>query len=250
MLKIIKLCVVAIAALLVGVSSTYATNVSVTYTSGTNRDVLSLTSWTTRGVDMSGLSVTALFDGGGSEEIAWTSAGALGTGWSLTMAAMNGSTFSTQWILDVDVSSSLLISGLIIDGGENVVFDTWFYDKGLGTTNSEYGLPLTINEVINPTTGKKLPWVNAGTSDNLGTVAANYSGSVSLLGVVYGDLFQQLTISFDSSHYLGANDKFSFWSDTDNIQNPVPEPATMFMLGIGLTAFGGYTGFRRKSQKK
>jgi len=73
---------------------------------------------------------------------------------------------------------------------------------------------------------------------------------VSVAGTWYTDLYRTLNLDFGSSGFTGA---LNFSADTDNLLypgdiKPVPEPATMLLLGtgiIGLAALG-----RKKFQKK
>lgn len=215
-----------------------ATITSTTFDNSGSWYVNGVEQWATTGNKMDGIRVTAYF-GTTSESVLWAdNTGAVGTGWSLTMPLPNGYNDNTWysdawWILSNSGGPALpplALTSLVIDGRPgNTVFDTIlnlnYRDNGIeNSPGSENGRSVVADYNI---------------SDTL-NVAAQYGTRVFVNGTFYDDLYQ--TITFDFAQGLQTRQSFWFALDTDNV-NPVPEPATMLLFGIGAM---GIAAFRKR----
>lgn len=144
---------------------------------------------------------------------------------------MSGSSWTTNWDLDV-TNSSFTIANIFIDAGEgDAVFDI------ISSPDNSAG----------SSTGKAF-WITSSSYDD---ITATYSGAVGIAGAApLGDLYRYLNINFTGNSF-GINDTLSFRADTDMIKgniNPVPEPSTVILMGLGLASLVGYN--RKRNGKK
>ena len=219
-----------LAAALLASSSAFAVSITptVSYSAGTTLNTSALSTFTTSGAQMAGTSVTAYFNGGTSETISWlagagTAGAATGTGWSLGFAG--STTFSPSW--EFLTSSGLigLITRLVIDGRPgDTIFDT------------------ILDPETSPGSARGTAFSSVDGPEGL-AVAATYTNQVAVGGIVYGDLYTVLDISFLSPTGavggLGADSRLLFTADTDNTLiagdiTTIPEPGTIALLGLGL----------------
>ena len=223
-----------------------AASINIIENHGTTEFVRQIDDYNTTGLNMTGMDVTVTFSNGTTQTVSWdtdgggnyhSGIGAQGTGWSLTMVDPTKSTYyGSYWALDV-TDPNVLISSVLLEGfDDNVVFDN-DEDNFPGTQGSAWGNPLDISD------RPQLP-VPATTYD--GVIDVTYIGDVAINGTTaYGDVYRSMLISFTNGPF-DTNDTLYFHQDTDNVNNPVPEPATMLMFGVGLS---GIVAIRSRKKK-
>lgn len=202
-------------------------NSTVNASTGTVFNTVALTGFSTFGDDMDGSLVSIIMANGNvGPAVAWADTGA-GSGaaanafWSLSLS---GNSFGSPWTF-TNTAVTAGIRGFIFNGVPgNTVFDidpTFEVSPG-----SSQGNP--FGSVDGP-----------APLDDTGPVTGSYANALSVDGVLYGDLFTQLTVTF--AEVLRVGDSITFLADTDNADAArggidVPTPGSLSLLGFGLLA--------------
>ena len=216
----------AAAALTLGVSAN--ANAAVINVDNTSPvDIPGLTGFSTTGAMMAGMSVTAYFEGGFTQTLAWgttgaASGGVTGTQWSLSQT---GDTFGGDWTFAN--SGAGLLTRLVLNGATGLtVFDK--ASPSAGTNGSASGLD----------------WASSLGGD--GAIQVTYRNPVGVNGnPPVGDLFHIVDINFSLMANGGTRESFTFDQDTDNDSRfTSPEPSMLALFGLGL--LGAARARRRK----
>lgn len=192
-----------------------------------------LSSFSTDGSEMAGLSVRAVFTGGTDETRIWApgapgAGGVSGTGWSLTES---GDTFTSAWEFTMTPSLGQLLR-LVLDGsGGLTVFDRT--EPSTGTPGSAEGRDFEFF---------------GGTCASCDAVVTYREPTAIGASAAVGDLWQVVDIVFedDEGEPTGPRVSWQFRQDTDNdIRRDVPVPATLPLLAGALGIVGVLRARRR-----
>lgn len=196
-------------------------NVTVSATAGSPFDTAAVTE-AVNGNEMHGMTVTACLVSGACETRTWigdggTGGGASGTNWSL---ALDGDSYNNKFIF---AGGGGWKSLAINTRGGLATFD-WIAPTE-ESPGSFLGIPFKLDV-----------FDSGGVPDPQFAISAEYSDVLFVGGQVYNDLYTVLTINITHSTGQGFTGSMEFFADTDKTLaiSPVPEPATLVTMGLGL----------------
>lgn len=214
-------------------TASFAGSVSVSRVAGTPHNAGALTGFSTTGSMMDGMVVTATFSDSTTQSAVWGTTGAgsgaaSAAGFSL---AMSGDTFSSPWTLDNLYAGGALMTLTVEARAGKTVFDT------------------ILDPTMSPGSARGNPFAYTPDPNSYPDARVVYRDQLSIGGTFYGDLY--LTMFADFGSGLASGSSLSYIADTDNVPvdrpiDPVPEPSTLALLGLGGAA--AWLA-RRKSQR-
>lgn len=241
-----------------------AQTIATQYQTGSTFETKSLTGFQTRGVDMTGMQVTAQFSSGQTFTGFWTDLGTQTFGtytyaahgvsqsWGDVSFASFGDTNTSYWILRLTSDDFGALTSLQFNGAPGrTIFDCRFTSAGCAQTGGTTitgtdGSSLAIAaQVAAANSDSGIGMHNLFPSQN---VTGIYANSVNLIGSpAVGDIFEQFTLDFKGG--MSSKDgMFLFAVDTDNapanttitptpIPTPsVPEPSSFMLIAVGIGA--------------
>jgi hypothetical protein len=205
------------------------------------------------GYQIDGASISATFAGAPTEDLTWEANRTIytepnGDTWHGIDGAARGDNINMFMSWDgFEMTTTSLLTSLTIDlMPSNSVFDTTFiFDyndpNGQSTIGSSFGFEFELYSEY-----QSMP----------GYITAAYSGIVNVAGdAAVGDLFTTLTLDFSGLAGGGLLGNLNFRSDIDSMRyandlTPVPLPASLSFLLIGLAAGAGFFGRKQSGKHK